>query len=134
MDAIEAYRVAIDKLKDSESRAQLGMFMVDHQRHVRELRPIVERLGEKPSDQPDAKGVLVKGKVFLASLVNDKAILQAMKSNEEDTNTAYERACARQDLPADIRTVLERGLADERRHREYLVTKTEETTAPVASR
>ena len=48
--------------------------------------------------------VLTKGKVVLGGLIGDNAVLQAMKTNEDDTNTAYERA-----------------LGDERRHRDWMV-------------
>src|SRR5207253_1968321 len=92
----------------------------DHERHTRDLRPLVERMGEKPSDRPDVKSILTKGKVVLAALVGDRPILQAMKTNEDDTNTAYERAAARSDLTPDVRDVIMRNLADERRHRAYI--------------
>lgn len=48
--------------------------------------------------------VLTKGKVVLGGPMGDKAVLQAMKTNEDDTNTAYERA-----------------LGDERRQRDWMV-------------
>jgi hypothetical protein len=35
----------------------------------------------------------------VAGLMRDKAILQAMKTNEDDTNTAYERAVKHDDAP-----------------------------------
>ena len=43
-----------------------------------------------------------------------------MKSNEDDTNQAYEQALDRDDLTADIRDLLARNLADERRHRGWI--------------
>lgn len=122
-DAIEAYRAAIDKLENAGDKSQLQSFMADHQRHITDLQPLVVGLGEKPAEKADAKAVLAKGKVVLAGIVGDHAILMAMKSNEDDTNTAYERACARDDLPADIRGVLVRNLGDERRHRAYIESR-----------
>lgn len=120
LDAIEAYRVAVERLSDANDKAQLASFMADHERHVREVRPLVEQMGAKPADSPDIKSVLTRGKVQIGSLFGDRAILRAMKTNEDDTNRAYERATARQDLPAVIREVLQRNLSDERRHREYI--------------
>lgn len=119
-DAIEAYRAAIDKLENAGDKSQLQSFMADHQRHVTDLQPLVVGLGEKPAEKADVKAVLTKGKVVLAGIAGDHAILMAMKTNEDDTNTAYERACARDDLPADIRSILVRNLSDERRHRAYI--------------
>ena len=44
-----------------------------------------------------------------------------MKTNEKDTTIAYERAVAHDGLDAHTVAVLERGLADERRHRAWIV-------------
>ena len=119
-DAIEAYRTAIDRLRDRNDRQHLKTFMADHERHTRDLTPLVTELGGKPSTGADVKQWLAKGKVFIAGLVGDRAILIAMKLNEDDTNTAYERAVSRDDLPSHIRVVLERNLSDEHRHRAYV--------------
>jgi uncharacterized protein (TIGR02284 family) len=119
-DAIEAYRAAITRLQGSEDRQQLATFMADHERHTRELAPLVSALGKEPAKGADVLQWLTKGKVIIASLVGDKAILMAMKTNEDDTNVAYERAIARTDLPSDVRVVIERNLSDERRHRAYI--------------
>ena len=39
------------------------------------------------------KAILTQGKVVLADMFGDSAILKAMKTNEDDTVTAYDRAC-----------------------------------------
>jgi hypothetical protein len=48
--------------------------------------------------------------------MGDKAILEAMRTNEADTNTAYERAIGFGGIDSAIQDTLERGLEDERRH------------------
>ena len=93
--------------------------MEDHERHMRELASLVQQLGEQAATEGDIKQVLTKGKVAIAGLINDRAIFFAMKTNEDDTNTAYERAVRRTDLPTAVRAVLERNLADEHRHRAW---------------
>ena len=60
------------------------------------------------------KALLTKGKVVIAGLMGDEAILQATRTNEADTNTAYERAVKLSGLPSNTRDVLQRGLEDER--------------------
>ena len=57
---------------------------------------------------------------MLRGLTDDGGILKAMKSNEDETNAAYEQALARRDITANIRDILERNLADERRHRAWI--------------
>jgi uncharacterized protein (TIGR02284 family) len=119
-DAIEAYKAAIERLVDTGDKAQLGQFLEDHRRHVSDLSTLVAGLQGTPATHADMKQVLTKGKVVLGGLIGDKAILQAMKSNEDDTNRAYEKATARSGIPAHIREVLERNLQDERRHRAWM--------------
>lgn len=120
-DAIEAYEAAIEKLDNASFREQMSAFCDDHRRHVAELNPILQRLGGEPVLQGDIKRVLTKGKVYLGSLISDRAILAAMKTNEEDTNTAYERAVAHVGVDAETLAVLQRNLSDERRHRAWII-------------
>lgn len=119
-DAVEAYQAAIDRLDDVTAKEQLRQFMGDHQRHTRDLSEIVRELGGTPPTQGDFKRFLTKGKVVIAELAGDKGILQAMKSNEDDTNTAYERALKRNDVQPRAQDVLQRNLEDERRHRAWI--------------
>lgn len=50
----------------------------------------------------------------------DKAILQAMLSNEEDTNTAYERLNNHTDKWDDAEKILEQGFKDEQKHKKWI--------------
>jgi uncharacterized protein (TIGR02284 family) len=119
-DAIEAYRAAIDRLEDFMVQQQLRAFLADHERHVRDLTTFVEGIGGTAPSKGDIKRVLTKGKVIIAQIVGDRGILMAMKSNEDDTNQAYEQAVRRHDLPPDLRELLQRNLSDERRHRAWI--------------
>lgn len=122
-DAIEAYSAAIERLENDGWKAQLATFRSDHERHVHELGPIIRSMGGNPPTGPDAKAMLTQGKVKMANLMGDEAILKAMRSNEDDTNTAYERALAK--CPPEACDMLARGLEDEHRHREWLVATLE---------
>ena len=115
-DAADAYQAAIDRLENSSFRSALAEFKRDHLRHITELGDILSRMGRTPPKEGDVKALLTKGKVVIAGLMGDESILQAMRTNEADTNTAYERAVNFKGLQANTRDVLERGLEDERRH------------------
>ncbi len=131
-DAVEAYRTALDRLTDRDNQRQINTFLADHQRHVSELTGFMRSMGESPPDGGDIKQVLTKGKVFLGSIFGDRAILMAMKTNEDDTNTAYERAVGRTDLTMQLRNIMEKHLADERRHRDWIemrVSSSERTSS-----
>jgi len=132
-DAVEAYEAAVEKLADTSCKEAFSAFKDDHERHVAELGAIVRQQGDTPPSKGDMKRLLTEGKVVLAALAGDKAILRAMKSNEDDTNAAYERATGRTDLPVGAGEVLAGGLADERRHREWIVSRMAQLEAAEAA-
>jgi uncharacterized protein (TIGR02284 family) len=119
-DALEAYDAAIRRLDDGGFRQQFAEFREDHERHIRELQPVVRHLGGDPPTEGDFRGVLAKGRVTLADVAGDEAILRAMKSSEDDTNTAYERSRGRPDVPDHVHDMLVRNQADEHRHRAWI--------------
>jgi uncharacterized protein (TIGR02284 family) len=94
--------------------------MLDHQRHVSDLTPLVQELGGQPSTKANFKRVLVKGKVVLGGLGGDRSVLEAMKSNEEMTSKAYQAAAAVPGVPGHMRQVLERNYSDELRHLRWI--------------
>ena len=135
-DALEAYQAAIDRLDDATFKTSFESFRGDHQRHVNELDGALRSFGETPPTGGDVKKVLAKGKVLIGALIGDRAVLMAMKTNEDDTNTAYERVVKRDDVPSHLRVIFERALADERRHRAWIEQqlgreRTERTSAEV---
>jgi rubrerythrin len=119
-DAVEAYRAAIERLNDVEAKAALSGFMKDHERHIEEVGALIRIMGGDPPKGPDAKRILTQGKVVIAGLFGDRPILMAMKTNEDDTNTAYERTSSRADLTPEAQLLLRGNLEDERRHRAWI--------------
>jgi uncharacterized protein (TIGR02284 family) len=114
LDAIVAYEEAIAACENIEVRARLQEFRGDHERHVEELSETVVRYGGQPKRTRDFKGFVIEGFTKVASR-GDQSALQVMRGNEELTNRSYEAALKEQ-LPADVRALLEKNLSDERRH------------------
>jgi uncharacterized protein (TIGR02284 family) len=121
-DAAEAYRAAMDRLEDPNFRSTLESFREDHLRHTQELGAILSGLGRTPPHEGDMKQVLTKGKVVIAGLLGDRAILEAMRTNEDDTVTAYDRAAKFHDAPMTAMKALERGRQDEHRHCSWILS------------
>ncbi|GGE22947.1 hypothetical protein GCM10011390_47960 [Aureimonas endophytica] len=119
-DAIAAYETTIDRLNNAQYKQQIASFREDHLRHVQELRKMAGMLGIESPTEGDAKQWLTTGKVALAGLMGDGAVLQAMRSNEEDTVAAYERASEHADAAPESRRFFAAFAADERRHREWM--------------
>lgn len=123
-DAIEAYDEVIRRLENKDYAKMIGEFKKDHERHVKELSKISSALGEKTPDG-SMKSVLTAGKIVLADLLGDRAILKAMKSNEDDTVTAYERAVENECSSPALVEICQKALADEKRHRRWMEEKAE---------
>lgn len=119
-DAVAAYEAAINRLSEEEYRKSFENFKKDHENHIQTFSDYLKRKGETPPEGPGVKSFLTQGKVVIADLVGDRAILRAMRSNEEDTNTAYERLNSYEDKPKELENSLKKGLEDERRHAAWI--------------
>lgn len=72
------------------------------------------------------KRMLTEGKVVIAGLGGDKAVLRAMQANEKVTNKAYEKALEANEIDAATQETLQNNLADERRHKAWIDETIEE--------
>ena len=116
-DAIAAYDSAVDKLESEAFKAQVAAFRNDHLAHVATLKTMASELGIEAPREGDMKQMLTTGKVAIAGLLGDSVILKAMKTNEDDTVTAYDRARQHQDARPESVAFFEKPLGDEQRHR-----------------
>jgi rubrerythrin len=87
-DAIHAYEAAIDRIDNGERRRQLTAFKEDHERHARELDRVIGALHGKPVNGAVVKLVMTAGKIAIADMMSDKAVLKALKNNLEDIKKA----------------------------------------------
>ena len=118
-DAIEAYDAVIERLENTAMAEQVAEFRQDHHRHVQELSKIAGGMNIEITDG-SPKAMLTKGKVVLADMIGDEAVLRAMKTNEDDTVTAYERASKQECCTEALRDTCERAHQDELRHRRWM--------------
>jgi rubrerythrin len=119
-DAIAAYDSTIEKLENPEYKRQIQAFRQDHSQHVSVLTEMATELGVEAPREGDMKQMLTTGKVALASLMGDSAILKAMKTNEDDTVAAYERASQHGDAIPKSKAFFAKALEDELRHRAWM--------------
>lgn len=128
-DAIEAYDAAIERLETRAFAEKLREFRQDHVRHTENLGSILRNLNEDVPDGPDLKRLLTEGKVIIAGLGGDKAVLRAMQANEKVTNKAYEKALEANGNDAATQQTLANNLEDERRHKAWIDETIEELKA-----
>lgn len=119
-DAIAAYESCIERLEDKQLSAQIAAFREDHLQHLQVLREMAREIGTEAPTEGDMKEMLTTGKIALASLMGDATILKAMKTNEDDTVTAYERASRHEAAIPKSREFFLKALADEERHRAWM--------------
>jgi bacterioferritin (cytochrome b1) len=91
-DTMAAYRAAIDRIDSLVVRRELAQFFADHEAHTRTLSTCVERYGGRAKTGGDLKQLWTRGRVILADLAGDDAVLAALKRLESDVHRAYERA------------------------------------------
>lgn len=125
-DAIEAYEASIERLSNSGYQKKLTEFKEDHLHHIKKLTQVLQQHKETAPEGPDStKQWLAKGKVVLSNLIGDIAILRAMKSNEIDTNSAYEHMCMHESIWEDCVKLMHDFLDDEKKHKLWLETTIE---------
>jgi rubrerythrin len=121
-DAVEAYRLAIEKLRNESYKARLLEFTADHDSHIVEISKFLEMHNITAPQSGDLiKGMLAKVKVLVGDMTSkDENILRAMLDNEKDTNAAYSRMINHQHKTLDVEVFLLKALEDERRHKAWL--------------
>lgn len=116
LDAVRAYTQAIDNVADAAIRDMLIAFRADHERHIEALSAELQKRGRQPPQTAHFSAFALAGFTGVAAGVAPAGALMAMQSNEVVTNQAYDMALAAEDLPDDLRHLVEANLADERRH------------------
>jgi uncharacterized protein (TIGR02284 family) len=129
-DAIEACKAAMDRFARTDDRVHLGSILADHRRHAEELSFVVRNLGGDPASHGDLRQVLTRGKAVLGALSGERAVLEAVRSNEAEAVSAYADAVSQRGIPVDVMSVLERQLAIERRHHAAVGTRLEAIRSP----
>jgi competence ComEA-like helix-hairpin-helix protein len=118
-EAVAAYQVGARSAEDTQLRDQLKAFGRDHQRHVSDLNELLERAGSDAVEDTEPEEGLLAHLADTAATLGDRGVLMAMIGNEQLTSRAYAAAL---ELAGDseVRTILEGGVADERRHLRWL--------------
>jgi limonene-1,2-epoxide hydrolase/rubrerythrin len=114
-DAVEAYTIAIDRIRDTTRRKSLVEFRGDHKRHIEQLAALVRARGGLPTELPHPTGAIKLAVQALGSLGDDVSLLLAFKAVEGQVRDKYQRA-ARRAMPSDVAVGVRAAAEDERRH------------------
>jgi len=128
-DVLEAYRAAKGRLSHSEEVAMVGSFEREHLEQIQILARIARTAVERLPREGDWRQILTEGKVVIAGLVGELAVLRAVSHNERNVLNAYERASLRKDLPEEVRAVLMLHRNGARRRHKWLSERVEQLTS-----
>jgi len=115
-EAAAVYEAASELIAIDEITEQLLSFRDDHLRHVEELNQLLaERGGDPVTEEVDPDASMLVELAEAMGAIGPKPGIAAVIGNEQLTNSVYQSTM---DLPLDdrARALLERNLADERRH------------------
>ena len=116
-DAVGAYEIAMEKLKDRDHAAQIAGFLRDHERHIRELNELISELGGQPKNHPHLTGPFKLALQSLAGLAGDRGLLTAFRHNELQVRAKYDTYAAKANFwPNNIKRIIDRAALDEERH------------------
>ncbi len=125
-DAIEAYTVAINSVRDASIRDALVANRADHMRHVDELGALVRGRGAMAIELPHVTGPIKMAiQAMGAATMRDANVLLALRVVEGQVHDRYEHYRERH-WPVDVEPVIRTGLADEARHYRWATERAQE--------
>ncbi len=116
-DAIAAYEIAIEKVGNPDWVDQIAGFMLDHERHVRQLNEVILELGGTPRNEPHVTGPFREALQSLGALGGDRGLIVAFRANELRSQRKYDRYASRANRwPPNVKRVVDGNALDEERH------------------
>jgi demethoxyubiquinone hydroxylase (CLK1/Coq7/Cat5 family) len=91
LSAVETYRQAIGRISDEALRSQLEACQRDHEQRVTAIRERIEKLGGTPAESSGLWGIFAKVVEGGATLLGEKAAVQALEEGEDHGLADYER-------------------------------------------
>jgi len=110
-DGEQGFRTSAENAQNAELKQLFMRRAEDCARGAAELQAIVARLGKEPEDSGSVAGAIHRGWVNLKAAVanrDDLAILEECERGEDVAKAAYRSALEKTDLPAEIRTVVQK--------------------------
>lgn len=126
-DAIQAYSIAIARMRNAAHKQTLQEFKADHERHIDELSRLIRHHGGTPIPAPHLPtGVFKLAVQAVGALGGDRGILLAFKANERQVRDKYRKMAERQHEDTEMSAVLSRAAGDESRHYSWVLETLED--------
>ena len=118
-DAVQAYTVAIDAVRDARYRETLVEYRADHKRHIEELAGLVRARGGLPTEISHPTSALKLVVQAIGAAPGDVTLLLAFKAVEGQVRDKYRRFATKNYTP-DVADVLKAAAADEDKHYQWV--------------
>src|SRR5262249_32730294 len=112
-DGENGFRAAADGVLNSELKSLFWSYAQQRARYAIELQSEVRRLGEDPENRGTLAAALHRGWINIKSVVSrqdEGAIISECERGEDSARSNYQDAL-QEDLPADVRALIERQFA-----------------------
>lgn len=119
-EAEAAYEAAAGRVRRPSLRRGLRALAADCRRHVDELAPYLPAAGVSCGPDDDDRRLLRAGRLMLAQVLGDAAVLDALGDLVREGSAAYDHALADDRLATPARAVVQRNACDEHRHESWL--------------
>lgn len=112
-DGEQGFRTAAEGVKDPHLKSLFAQFSRERAEIVCELQDAVVRLGGKPDQTGSVSGSLHRGWMNIRAVVsaNDEAAIVTEAERGEDVAKQVFEEALREDLPPEVKTVVERAYA-----------------------
>jgi uncharacterized protein (TIGR02284 family) len=110
-DGQNGFRDAAENVGNSDLKALFSEYSMQRQQFVTELQSLTASLGESAEDSGSVAGALHRGWIDLKAALTsreDHAILAECERGEDSAVSEYRDALEHDDLPANIRDVIQR--------------------------
>jgi uncharacterized protein (TIGR02284 family) len=117
-DGQEGFQEAADNIKDPDLKQFFANASIERARFVGELQQEARALGGDPDDSSSVAGALHRAWIDIKGTFtgrDDQSILSECERGEDSAVKTYREALSGEDLPVNIRTVIENQFADIRR-------------------
>lgn len=119
INALAAYKQAIDNIEDNEILNNLKSFADDHSDHIKNLSKwLNDNGGKAPELKKNMKGLIMEGFTAIAAKIGLKPTFKAMQQNERLTNKKYKDALEIYGN-IDLTNLIKKCYEDEVRHLTY---------------
>jgi len=125
-DTIKICETSIKHIENPHHKRTLRLFCMTHGQHIRNLKNVMYALDFTPPNGPTARHLLQEGRIIIADMSGDAAVLNIIHANKKSLAEAYERASSNSCASDGVRSILRMHCMEEQKQSLWLEKALEE--------